>query len=126
MIQKYKELNIDLVNAPSLYKIIYIQKMTFEQARLEKNYDIMRSALQNILDNLINKANKEQKEKQLKQIMKALSWYDTLQYNKEYIKKLSTGERIYVFPDNIKLKVEYCMTYSYRNLNKLVEDLNII
>ena len=119
-------LTLDLINSPTLFKIIYLQKMTFEDARLNKDYDVMRSALQNILDNLINKAKKEGKLKELKNISKALKWFDTLQYNKKYVKKLASGESIHVYPDNLVLKVDYALSYVYKTLNKLIEEINIV
>lgn len=118
-------LTLDMINSPTLFKIIYLQKMTFEDARLNKDYDVMRSALQNILDNLITKANKEGKKNELANIAKALKWFDTIQYNKKYVKKLSSGETIHRYPDNLVLKVDYALSYIYRTLNKLIEDLTI-
>ncbi len=126
MEQKRREVNLDVINAPSTYKIVFMQKVIFEQARLEKNYDVMRASLQNILDNLVPKAKKENKMKKIEQVRKALKWYDTLLYNKKYIKTNSLGEKRLILPNNIELKVNYAMTYSYEKINELIGDLNII
>jgi len=119
-------LTLDSINAPTLFKLIYLQKMTFEDARLNKDYDVMRSALQNILDNLIIKAKKEGKLKELANIKKAMVWFDNLQYNKKYMRTLPNGEVVRRYPSNIVLKVDYALVYMYTNLNKLIEDLNIV
>lgn len=116
----------DLINSPSLYNILYLQKMTFEQARLEKDYETMRSALQNILDNIIAKASKEGKKKQIAQIKKALAWIDNLQYDKKYTRKLSTGATVKVFPVNIGSRLNYAFVFAYSNINRLIDDLNIV
>lgn len=126
MLQKRHETNLDVINTPSLFKIVYLQKMTFEQARLEKNYSVMREALRNILDNLISKAKKEGKTETVNNIKKALNWYDTIGFNKKYIKRLPNGEIKLILPNNIEMKVDYAMSYTYSQLNKLIEDLNIV
>lgn len=125
MIQKRRELNLDVVTAPSLFKIIYIQKMVFEQNRLEKNYDVMRSSLQNILDNIENKAIKENKIEYLKKIRVALDWYDNILFNKKYLRMSPNGEKTFILPNNIELKVKKAMSFAYKMLNKIIDELNI-
>ena len=111
----------DLESEITTKKIIYVNKSLFEQARIDEDYRVMRSVLQNLYDNLYPLAKRESRLEVIKEVWKILKWYDSLP--SRYSSKQPDGSIAVVYPSNMEVKINIYFSKAYIKLNKILGDV---
>jgi len=121
MIETDMRLDTELESELNVKKIIYINKATFERARLDSDFFSMRASLQNIYDNLYYLAKRQGHSKLINYVASVFKWYDNL--NVRYRQLNSDGTAFINFPDNISIQINNYFSGAYIKLNKILGEV---